>query len=292
MAETKVSGKTKEIIISSEKPTVLIGERINPTGRKKLSAELQKGNLDIIEKEALEQVSAGADIIDVNVGATGVDEVVLLPEAISRLMEKIDVPLCLDSSNPKALAKALEIYQGKALVNSVKGEESSLKTILPLIKEYNAAVIALPVDEAGIPFTVEKRLEISAKILNAAELLGISKENIIIDCLALTLGTNDQAGKIVLATIENIKEKLDVNITVGASNISFGLPDRNLINNVFLAAAISKGLTCPIVDVAAVIQSVLAIDLVLGKDRFALRYVKNYRRKKAEGGGGCIKSLT
>ena len=283
MAETRVSSKTKEIVIGDSKPTVLIGERINPTGRKMLSAELQKGNLGIIGKEAFEQLAAGADIIDVNVGAAGVDEVVLLPEAISFLMEIIDAPLCIDSSNPKALEKALEIYQGKALVNSVKGEEKSLKTILPLIKEYNAAVIALPVDEKGIPHSVDRRLKISDKILNAGELFGVSKENIIIDCLALTLGTNDQAGVTVLSTIEKIKEELDVNITVGASNISFGLPDRNLINNIFLAAAIARGLTCPIVNVAEVLHAVLAVDLLLGKDRYALRYVKNYRRKESPG---------
>lgn len=279
--ETVLSSKQKEVVISDTKPTVLIGERINPTGKKKLTAALQTGNLDLVVEEALAQANAGADLLDVNVGASGVDEVSLLPEAIKRIEEKVNLPLCIDSSNPKALEAGLRTYQGKALVNSVNGEERSLKTILPLVKEYKAAVIALPVNEAGIPTEVDKRLAISYHILEEAALLGIQPEDIIIDCLALTVGSNDQAGIIALETIKQIKAELGLNITVGASNISFGLPDRDIINHAFLAIAIKLGLTCPIVDVAKVRPVVLAIDLILGRDRYAMRYIRDYRKRQS-----------
>lgn len=277
--ETKISSLTKEIIIGDDHPTVLIGEHINPTGKKKLSAALKAGNFGPVRKEALVQVQAGADIIDVNVGMTGVDEVALLTQAVQAVIETAGVPLCIDSNNPKAIQAALDVYQGKPLINSVNGEDRSLKEIFPMAKEYGAAVIGLPMDERGISNDAHQRLEIASKIVEQAEGLGIRSEDIIIDCLATTLGANNRAGLLTIQTIQKGKAELGVNMTLGVSNISFGLPDRNLLNSAFLAIAIAAGVNCPIVDVARVRPIVLAADLVMGRDEYAMRYIKMYKTK-------------
>ena len=276
--ETKISSLAKEIIIGDERPTVLIGERINPTGKKKLSAALKARDFEYVSKEAWAQVQAGADIIDVNVGMTGVDEVVLLTQAVQALMETAGVPLCIDSKNPNAIQAALDVYQGKPLINSVNGEERSLKEILPMAKEYGAAVIGLPTDESGISNNPQSRLKIASTIVERAERVGMHSEDIIIDCLAMAVGADSKAGLVTIQTIQKVKAELGVNITLGASNISFGLPNRNLLNSAFLAIAIVTGVNCPIVDVAKVRPIVVSADLIMGHDEYATRYIQAYRQ--------------
>ncbi len=278
--ETRVSGATKEVLIGDEHPTVLIGERINPAGKKRMSAALKAGNLDIIRQEALEQVQAGADILDINVSTFGVDEVTLLPQAVQAVMDTVNVPLCIDSTKPEAIEAALKVYQGKPLINSVTGEESSLRVILPLVKEYGAAVIGLTQDNEGIPKDSERRVAIARKIVERAEAMGIPREDIIIDCIALAVGADISSGMMVIEAIREVKAELGVNLTLGASNISFGLPDRGLLNSSFLAIVIAAGVTCPVVDAAKVRPMVLATDLVLGRDKRARRYTEAYRQRQ------------
>jgi 5-methyltetrahydrofolate--homocysteine methyltransferase len=278
--ETKVSSPSKEVIIGDDQPTVLIGERINPTGKKKLAEALKAGDLEIVRKEALAQTQAGADIIDVNVGVFGVDEVALLPKAVQAVMETVDTPLCLDSSNPDALEAALKVYKGKPLVNSVSGEEHSLKRVLPIIKEYGAAVVGLVQDDDGIPKDAEGRVRVAHKIVERAEAAGIPRENLVIDCLTFAVGAEPDSGAAVIETIRRIKAELGVNMTMGASNISFGLPDRELVNNAFVVMATAFGATCLIVDVAKVRPIILAADLVLGRDKRARRYIEAYRQRQ------------
>lgn len=276
--ETKVSSASMEVSIGDNRPTVLIGERINPSGKKKLSEALKKGNFDIVRKEAIAQVEAGADILDVNVATPGVDEVAMLPRAIETVMDAVNVPLCIDINDPAALREALKIYTGKPIVNSVSGEQKSLNEILPLVKEYGTAVIGMTLDDEGIPKEADRRVAIAYKIIERAESLGIPREDVIIDGLALTIGSESNAGMVTLETIRKVRDKLGVNQTLGASNISFGLPNRSLLNQTFLAIAIAAGLTCPTVDVAQVRSAILATDLALGRDRYAMRYIQDYRK--------------
>ena len=279
--ETKVSSATKEVIISGARPTVLIGERINPSGRKKLTQALLSGDLELVRSEAIAQVKAGADVIDVNVGATGVDEVDLLPRAVKVVMEAVEVPICIDGENPKALEAALKVYKGRAIVNSVKGEKKSLETVLPLIKEYGAAVVGLTIDDDGLPKTADKRVSIAGKIIERAAALGIPRESIIIDTLAMAVAADSKAGMPVLEAIHRIRDEFGVNQTLGASNISFNLPDRHILNDAFLVAVLSFGVTCPIVDAGKVRPAILAADLVLGRDNYAQRYIRAYRQRLA-----------
>jgi 5-methyltetrahydrofolate--homocysteine methyltransferase len=278
--ETRVSSATKEVFIGNGHPTVLIGERINPTGKRKLVAALQAGDMQALQEEAIAQVQAGADILDVNVGVPGLDEVALLPRAVQAVMNAVEVPLCLDSHNPKALQAALKVYQGKPLINSVNGEERSLYELLTLTKEYGAVVIGLTMDEKGIPSDASGRAGIARRIVERAEALGIPRENVVIDCLAMAIGADGKAGIVTIETIRKVKAELGVNMTLGGSNISFGLPDRHLLNGAFLAIAITAGLTCPIVNVTQVRSMILATDLVLGRDRHAARYIKAYRQRQ------------
>jgi 5-methyltetrahydrofolate--homocysteine methyltransferase len=284
--ETTLKGTGKKVIIGDGRPTVIIGERINPTGKKKLAAALLVCDLDIVRREALAQVEAGADVLDVNVGAADVDEADLLPKAVRLVMQTVDVPVCIDTADGEALAAALAVHKelnpdGKPLVNSVNGEEASLARVLPLVTEYDAVVIGLCMDDDGIPETPERRLAVAEKIVERAEALGISRENVLIDCLALTLGADSKAGWTTLETIRMVKEALGVNIALGASNISFGLPEREVINGAFLAMAIAAGLNCPIVDAAKVRPYILAADLALGRDDYAIRYIKAFRQRRS-----------
>jgi 5-methyltetrahydrofolate--homocysteine methyltransferase len=274
-----VSSPSKEVIIGDNQPTVLIGERINPTGKKKLAEALKAGDLEIVRKEALAQTQAGADIIDVNVGIFGIDEAALLPKAVQAVMETVDTPLCLDSSNPDALEAALKVYKGKPLVNSVTGEEHSLKRVLPLIKKHRAAVIGLVQDDDGIPKDAEGRVRVAHKIVKRAEAAGIPREDLVIDCLAFAVGAEPASGAAVMEAIRRIKAELGVNMTMGASNVSFGLPDRELLNNAFVVMATAAGATCLIVDAAKVRSIILAADLVLGRDKRARRYIEAYRQR-------------
>lgn len=276
--ETKVSSASLEVLIGDNRPTVIIGERINPSGKKILSEALKEENFDIIRQEAIAQVDAGADILDVNVVTPGVNEVVMLPRVVKTVMDAVNVPLCIDINNPAALREVLKIYPGKPIVNSVSGEERSLNEVLPLVKEYGTAVIGLTLDDEGIPKEADRRVAIAHKIIERAESLGIPREDVIIDGLALTIGSDSNAGMVTLETIRKVRDKLGVNQTLGASNISFGLPKRSLLNQTFLAIAIAAGLTCPTVDVAKVRSAILATDLALGRDRYARRYIQDYRK--------------
>jgi len=278
--ETKITSASREVIIGEGLPTVLIGERINPSGRKKLSEAIKAGHLEIIDNEAKVQVEAGADIIDVNVGVFGVDEVAVLPKAVKIAMKAVDVPLCIDSSNHDALVAALKVYKGKPLVNSVSGEEHSLTRVLPVIKEYGAAVVGLTQDDDGIPTSADRRVAIAHKIVERAGKVGIPPEDIVIDCLASAVGAVPDSGLIILETIRRVKAELGVNMTMGASNISFGLPDRDLINYAFVSAVIAAGATSLIVNVAKVRPIVLAADLVLDQDKRARRYIDAYRQRQ------------
>ncbi|MCJ7654329.1 MAG: dihydropteroate synthase [Dehalococcoidia bacterium] len=280
--ETRVSSPTKEVIIGDAQPTVLIGERINPAGKTKLQEALKAGNLDIVRSEALAQAQAGADILDINVGTFGVDEVTLLPQAVQAVMDTIDIPLCIDSNNPAALEAALKIYKGKPLINSVSGEEHSLTRVLPMVKEYGAAVVGLVQDDEGIPKDAGRRVSIAHKIVERAEAAGIARENIVIDCLAFAVGADTSSGPAVIEAIRRIKAELGVNLTLGASNISFGLPDRGLLNNAFVAMAVAAGITCLITDAAKVRPAIVATDLILGRDKHARRYIEAYRQRQQQ----------
>ena len=281
---TVVSSQTKTVEISRERPTVIIGERINPTGRKKVLAALKEGDFEIVRKDAAAQVEAGAQILDVNAGVPGVDEAALLTEMMHIVMDVTDVPLCIDTADPEALGSALSVYEGKALVNSVNGEERSLDSVLPLVKEHGAAVIGLCMDDDGIPETAEARLGVAEKIIDRATGLGIAVEDIIIDPLALTMGADSNAGRIALDTIEKIVEEFGVNVTMGASNISFGMPDRKYINSTFIAMAIHAGLTCPITNplVTEIQTAVLAADLAMGRDDYGMQWIKAYRQRQKD----------
>ncbi len=283
--KTVLKGTGREVVISDGLPTVLLGERINPTGKKKLAAALVAGDLEVVRAEALAQIEAGADILDVNVGAAGVNEVDLLPRAVKLVLETVDAPIAIDTADGAALAAALAMHKeanpgGKPLINSVNGEEASLARVLPLVAEYGTAVIGLCMDDDGIPETPEQRLAVAKKIVDRAEGLGIGRENILIDCLALTVGADSQAGWTTLEAIRMVKEELGVNLALGASNVSFGLPERETINGAFLAMAIARGLNCPIVDAAKVAPYIQAADLALGRDEYAMRYLKAYRKRQ------------
>ncbi len=277
--ETRVTRTKREVLIGDGHPTVLIGERINPSGKKRLAAALQAGDWEVVRLEAIAQVQAGADILDVNVGLAGLDEFALLPHAVQVVMEAVDVPLCLDSHDPRALAAALKVYHGKPIINSVNGQEAALSEVLPLVKEYGAAVIGLTMDDEGIPQSAERRVAIAHRIVERALALGVPREDIIMDCLALSIATDGQAARVTLDTIRRVKAELGINQTLGASNISFGLPDRDVLNGAFLALAIAAGVTCPTVDVAHVRPTVLATDLLLGRDAYARRYIQAFRQR-------------
>ena len=208
------------------------------------------------------------------------DDIVLLPKAIEAVMKAVDAPVCIDSPNPEALEAALKVYQGKPLVNSVSGETHSLKKVLPLIKEYGAAVIGLVQDDDGIPKNADRRVAIAHKIIEAAQKAGVTRDDVVIDVLTFAIGAEAASGKDVLEAIRRIREELGVNMTMGASNISFGMPDRPIINNAWVSSVIAAGATALIVDAAKVRPSALATDLILGRDRFARRFIDDHRKRQ------------
>lgn len=281
---TTVCSETQTVAISRDKPTAIIGERINPTGRKKMQKALQEGNFEIVRQDAVAQVEAGAAILDVNAGVPSADEPELLKRVMSEVMSVTDVPLCIDTADPEALAAALSAYSGKALVNSVNGEERSLEEVLPIVKEHNAAVIGLCMDDDGIPDTPEERLAVARKIIERADSLGIPLEDIVIDPLALTMGAEHTAGFTALETIKLVVEEFGVNITMGASNISFGMPDRKYINATFIAMAIQAGLTCPITNPLEDLVSIAvkAANLSMGRDEYGMEWIKAYREREKQ----------
>jgi 5-methyltetrahydrofolate--homocysteine methyltransferase len=279
--ETILRGTEGTVRISPDLPTAIIGEKINPTGRSWLTKQLTEGNLEILRGEATQQLEDGAAVLDVNVGAASVNEAELLPQAIEIIQDTVGVPLCIDTADKAALEAALKVYQGKPLINSVNGEEKNLAVVLPLVAEYGAAVIGLTMDDDGIPRQAEKRLEIARKIVERAESLGIPREDVLIDCLALTVSAEPDAAIITLKTIDLVRKELGVNQALGHSNVSFGLPDREVINRVALGMVIRAGVNAPIVNAAEVKQSILAADLLLGRDQYAMNYIKYYRAHKA-----------
>jgi 5-methyltetrahydrofolate--homocysteine methyltransferase len=275
--QTILRGKISEVIIDTKGPVIIIGECINPTRRKKLVTTLEEGNFEYVLELAQSQINAGADVLDVNVGFPGVDDIKLLPETVLAIRAMFDVPLCLDSPNPKAIEAALKIAGGKCLINSVNGEEKSLNALLPIAKEYGAALIGLTMDDYGITHEPEKRLAIAEKILDRAVKAGIKEEDIIIDPLAMAVSADSKACLVTLETIRLIHLKLGLNITMGASNISFGLPGREELNSSFISLAIANGLTCPIANPEKITAAVRATDLVMGRDDFAVRFVEYFQ---------------
>jgi 5-methyltetrahydrofolate--homocysteine methyltransferase len=278
--KTILKGRYKELVIDTEGPVIVIGESINPTRRKKLVSTLQEGNFDYVLELAGSQIKDGADVLDVNVGYPGVDDVKLLPQTVKILQEKFEVPLCLDSPNPKAIEAALMVAEGKCLINSVNGEEKSLKALLPVAKEYGAAIIGLCMDDEGITHDPEKRLAVAEKIVERALKSGINAEDIIIDPLAMAVSADQKACLVTLETIRLVHQKLGHNITQGASNISFGLPDRETLNAAYMALSIYNGLTCPIANPEKITSLIRATDLILGRDDFAIRFVEYFQSRQ------------
>lgn len=281
---TLLKSKTKSVKINRSLPTVIIGERINPTGRKAVLEALQAGNYDIVRKDAIDQVAAGAVLLDINAGVPGADEPAIIQQIIRNVQEVVDVPLCFDTANPLALSAALSFYEGKALINSVNGEQRSLDNVLPLAREHSAAVIGLCMDEKGIPKTAQARFAVAAAIIERAGKFGIPIEDVVIDPLAMAMSADSNAGRIALDTIELVVKEFGVNISMGASNISFGMPDRKFINASFIAMAIHAGLTCPITNPLQleVNAAILAADLTMGKDDHGMRWIKAYRKREKE----------
>jgi 5-methyltetrahydrofolate--homocysteine methyltransferase len=283
--ETILSSKTKTVVISPDKPFVVIGERINPTGRKKLAEELAAGNFSRVRSDALAQIEAGAHVLDVNSGVPGADEPAIMRQAVQMVMETVDAPLCFDSPNPAALEAALAIYSGKALINSTTGEDAALERVLPLAKKYGAAFIGLCNDDRGISQDPLVRLEVARKIINRAADYGIPAADIVIDPLVLTVGADSNAGKVTLETIRLIRQELGVNVSAGASNVSFGLPDRPALNAAFMAMAMAMGMDAAITNPLepVVHTAILAADLFLGHDPYGGKWIKNFRKREKAG---------
>jgi 5-methyltetrahydrofolate--homocysteine methyltransferase len=282
--ETNLTSATKTVVIGPGFPTRIIGERINPTGRKALAAEMAEGNLQRVADDAMAQVAAGAAILDVNAGVPMVDEPALLAQVVELVQSLTDVPLCIDSSVVDALARGLEAYEGKALVNSVNGEEDRLEAVLPLVKKHGAAVIGLAMDESGIPETPEQRLQVAKKILDRAQDHGIDAADVVIDPLVLPVGASPKAGRVVLDTLRLVTDELGVNTVCGASNISFGLPDRPSLNAAFLAMTVTSGITAVIANPLEEVsyKGVMAGDVLMGKDEHCMNWITAHRKPLAE----------
>jgi 5-methyltetrahydrofolate--homocysteine methyltransferase len=282
--ETVLSSRGREVRISIDRPFVIIGERINPTGRKVLAAEMKEGRMDRVRADAIAQAAAGAHMLDVNAGIPAIDEPALLVATIKAVSEVSDLPICIDSSVMEALEAALATYEGKALVNSVTAEDERMDRILPLVKKHGAAVIGMANDETGISMVPEERVAIARRIIERAAAYGIPKEDVIIDPIAMTVAADPTCGLITLETMRLIRNELGNNMICGASNVSFGLPDRATVNAAFLPLAMHAGLTCAITNplVPEVRRAVLAGDLLLGHDEYAMRWIASYRAEQAE----------
>ena len=288
MTKTLVSSATKEVVIGFDQPFVMIGERINPTGRKLLSEEMSKGDFSRVEHDTLAQVAAGAQMLDVNAGIPLADEPKILADTIKLVQSLTDVPLSIDSSIVAALQAGLEVYQGKALLNSVTGEEERLEEVLPLVKKYGCAVVAISNDETGISEDPDVRFAVAKKIVDRAKDYGIPSSDIVVDPLVMPIGALNSAGMQVIKLVRRLQEELKVNTTCGASNVSFGLPNRNGINSAFLTMAIASGLTSAITNPLheSVMQSVLGADVMMGNDPNCVRWIKRYRQPVTEGETG------
>ena len=287
MTETVVSSATKELVIGFERPFAIIGERINPTGRKIMAEEMKNGDYSRVESDAIAQVQAGAHMLDVNAGIPLADEPRILAEAIQLVQSLTDVPLAIDSSIIDALEAGLAVYQGKALVNSVTGEDESLERVLPLVKKHGAAVVAISNDETGISEDIDVRYNVARKIVERAADHGIPREDVVVDPLVMPIGAINTAGREVLKLIHRLRTELKVNTTCGASNISFGLPNRNGFNGAFISMAIQAGMTSAITNPmhAEVVAASLGADVMLGKDPDCARWIKQFREPAPEGTG-------
>lgn len=283
MTDTVISSRSKEVVIGFERPFVVIGERINPTGRKLLAEEMKAGDYSRVQSDALAQIEAGAQILDVNAGIPLADEPAILAECIKLLQSMTDVPLCIDSSVLEALEAGLSVYQGKALLNSVTGEEERLERILPLVKKYGCAVIAISNDDTGISEDINVRYAVAKKIVERAMDHGIPASDVIVDPLVMPIGAINSAGVQVMELVRRLRSELKVNTTCGASNLSFGLPNRNGLNAAFLAMAISSGMTSAITNPlhAEMIQSVRAANVIMGHDPECGAWIRNYRDPSA-----------
>lgn len=279
MTDTVVGSATREVVIGFGRPFVLIGERINPTGRKLLAQEMRDGDFSRVERDAMAQVNAGAQMLDVNAGIPLADEPALLARAIELVQSLTDIPLSIDSSIVEALEAGLSVYQGKALVNSVTGEDERLERVLPLVAKYGAAVVAITNDETGISEDPNVRFEVARKIVSHAADHGIPKEDIVVDPLVMPIGAIGTAGRQVFQLVARLREELGVNTTCGASNVSFGLPNRAGINAAFLSMAIGAGMTSAITNPLEpeIRQAVLAADVLAGHDMNCARWIKTYR---------------
>jgi len=280
--DTVIESRSRKVVIGAERPFCVIGERINPTGRKSFQAQLQAGDLSQLEADVAEQVAGGADALDVNVGDPLADEVELMRRAIPLVQELTDLPVSIDSSVIEALEAGLSVYEGKALVNSVTGEDERLEAILPLVAKHGAAVIGLANAE-DIPMEPERRLEVARKIVSAAGDHGIPPEDVVIDALAMPVGAEPRAVTLFVETVRLMHEELGVNTTCGASNTSFGLPGRHTLGAAFLAVAQSHGLTSAIMDARRpeMVEAVRATDFLLGRDEWGAQWIARYRQKKA-----------
>lgn len=282
--ETLIDRNNIEVLISPTSPTTIIGERINPAGKMWLKEALRNDDLDRLAQLAKEQVEAGANIIDVNVTIPGVDEVDLLPRVVEVVQEAVEVPLSIDSSKPEAIRATLPLCDGKVIVNSVNGNPEVLEALLPDVKKFGAAVIGILMSkEKGIPKDAGTRLEVAHTILEAVEAAGIPKSDLIIDCLTLAVGAEPDMGVVALETLRGVANQLDLNVTMGISNVSFGLPNRARINAAFIAMAAAAGLTCAIINPHSktVREAILAADVLLKRDKRAMRFLKYYRQQKA-----------
>ena len=283
MTETVVTSPAREVRIGFDRPFVIIGERINPTGRKVLAQEMARGDYSRVEADAIAQVEAGAHMLDVNAGVPLADEPKMLADIVQLVQSITDVPLSIDSSIVAALEAGLAVYQGKALVNSVTGEEERLESVLPLVKRHDAAVVAISNDETGISEDPDVRFAVARKIVERAADHGIPREDVVVDPLVMPIGAINAAGRQVMHIVRRLREELKVNTTCGASNVSFGLPNRNGINSAFLTMAIGAGLTSAITSPlhAEVLQAVLGADVMMGHDPDCARWLRKYRQPAA-----------
>jgi 5-methyltetrahydrofolate--homocysteine methyltransferase len=276
---TRVSSPTREVIIGFDRPFTIIGERINPTGRKLLAEEMKVGDFSRVERDAVAQVEAGAHMLDVNAGIPLADEPAILAKTVQLVQSLVDVPLSIDSSIVEALEAGLAVYQGKALVNSVTGEEERMERVLPLIRKYGAAVVAISNDDTGISEDPDVRFDVARRIVERAADHGIPREDVIVDPLVMPIGAMQTAGQQVFRLVRRLREELGVNSTCGASNVSFGMPDRERINAAFLPMAIASGLTSAITNPLAVEvkAAIMAADVLMGNDQDASRWIRAHR---------------
>ena len=288
MTDTVLSSATKEVVIGFDRPFVVIGERINPTGRKLLAEEMAAGDYSRVESDAVAQIEAGAHMLDVNAGIPLADEPKIMAEVVQLVQSLTDVPLSIDSSVVAALESGLAAYKGKALVNSVTGEEERMEAVLPLIKKYGAAVIAISNDEAGISQDPDVRFEVARKIVRRAADYGIPAADVVIDPLIMPIGAVHAAGGIACQLIRRLKEELQVNTTGGASNVSFGMPNRHGLNAAFISMAIGAGLTSAITNPlhAEVLAAIMGADVMMGHDPNCMRWIRKFRTPPPEGAGG------